>query len=456
MAIVHPVGELVNKCEQYVVEQLAQELPDSFHVYHNLEFTPLSSGGHPYEYDVVVVEAQGVWVVEVKGYSGKISGNASQWQLANGRYVRNPIPLNNSKARILKNNLVQHSLSLKNIYVNARIILCHPAQLKIADPQAKHILHISDFITRLNKRAAYTGHDDPSLPVRDFLDKRFAPLSPTRQIGEYTIEGPIVHRSKHSVTYSARHTLLRVRNQVSLKMFRLDTAQTTVGLEQRKSLFLRNADVLGLLGEFPHKNIARCYPPFLWESDMIALPLEWIDGPTLHDLLLENKSWSLRQCLRIFKQICRGLEHAHRLGVIHRTVSPKNIVILKNNNIKLVNFNFAKVDPALFTATMDQVTRQLIQEADWRYAAPELKTPGQPAVPTADIFSAGVLLFEIMTGRCPFKNNPIKKNSILSRPSQFNAELPAKIDDLFLQMCQFNPADRVQTMTEVLKQTREI
>ncbi len=456
MAIVHPVGKLVNECEKYVVKQLAAELPDSFHVYHNLEFTPYQSGGHPYEYDVVVVEPEGVWTLEVKGYNGKIAGNAKQWRLANGKVVHSPIPLNNLKARVLKNSLEPATLELKNLYVDAYVVLCHQVQLNIDDPQATRVLHVADFIARLKKRAAYTGHDDPSRPIRDFLDKRFKPLVSERQIGEYTIEGPAVRRSKYSVTYPARHTLLKVRNRVSLKLFRLNVDQSTNGREQRKKLFLRNADVLGILGEFPHKNIARCYPPFLWESDTLALPLEWIDGPTLHDLLQEGKEWSFRQRLRIFKQIGRGLEHAHRLGVIHRTLSPKNVIILARNNVKLVNFNFAKVDPALFTTTMDRVTQRLIQEADWRYTAPELRILGGTVTPAADVFSAGVLLYELMTRRCPFKKRPIKQSDSLPRPSQVNGELPPQIDDLFLHMCVFDPPERIQTMAEVLQHLQEI
>jgi serine/threonine-protein kinase len=233
-------------------------------------------------------------------------------------------------------------------------------------------------------------------------------------------------------------------------------AQSTNGRDLRKRLFLRDADVLGVLGEFPHPNIARCYPPFLWEGDTLALPLEWIDGPTLHDLLLEEQKWSFKQRIRIFKQICKGLEHAHRLGVIHRMISPQNIVLLARNNVKIVNFSFAKVDPTLFTTTMDKVTQRLIQEADWRYAAPELKTLGGTVTPAADIFSTGVLLFELMTGRCPFKDHTIKLNSVLPRPSQINPELSATIDGLFMQMCAFEPAGRIQTMTEVLKQLQEI
>lgn len=458
MAIVHEVGKLVNQCEQYVIRCLADGLPDAWHVYHNLEFTPPHSGGHPYEYDVVLVGPPGVWVVEVKGYSGRVVGNASQLRLANGRYDPNPIPLTNNKARVLKSKLADYDPRLEaggmyKVYVGARIILCREAEIAINDPQANIIQHVSDFISYLRRQASHIRGDERTQIVGEFLQHRFSPLIPNKQIGEYIIQDSISHRGKHSVTYPARHVLMRIRNRVSLKIFSLDSTLSEDGLENRKKLFVRNADVLSLLGEFPHRNIARCFPPFPWESDKIVLPLEWIDGPRLEEWLQEQQDISFKQRLYIFKQICQGLEHAHNLGVIHRALSPKNIIILPDNSVKLINFDFAKLDPALFTTTFsgETVAHDLMQQADWRYVAPELRDVDHDVKPTADIFSAGIIFFGLMTGEVPFKKG-IKKKSKRPTLTQSNPELPIGCDDLFAQMCQFEPEDRVQSMTAVLQQ----
>lgn len=456
MAVVHKVGELVDQCEKYVIRCLTEDLPDTWHVYHNLEFAP-SRSGHPYEYDAILIGPPGVWVLEVKGYSGRITGNASQLQLFNGRYETNPIPSTNNKARILKSNLARYDPRLKDrydLYVDARIIFCREAQIEINDPQSNRIHHVSDFITFVRQQAAHTYAEESTKIIGKFLQQRFAPLIPNKQIGEYIIQDSISHRSKHSVTYPARHVLMRIRNRVSLKIYRFDTTLSDDGLENRKKLFVRNADVLSLLGEFPHRNIARCFPPFPWESDKIVLPLEWIDGPTLKDWLLVQEDQSLKQRLYIFRQICQGLEHANNLGVIHRAVSPQNIIILPDNCVKLVNFDFAKLDPALLSTTFsgETVSQHLIQHADWRYVAPELRDVDKGVNPAADVFSVGIIFFELMTNRHPFNNRPIKEKSVLPRPTQYNADLPKECDNLFQEMCQFSPDDRLQSMTAVLKE----
>ncbi|MCA9948981.1 MAG: protein kinase [Anaerolineales bacterium] len=458
MAVVHKIGELVDQCERYVIRCLAERLPDTWHVYHNLEFTPSPGRGHPYEYDAILIGPPDVWVLEIKGYSGRITGNASQLQLPNGRYEPNPIPSTNNKARILKSNLVRYDprLAKKGIfelYVDARIIFCREAQIEINDPQSNRMHHIPDFISFLRREPAHVYAEERTQIVRDFLQLRFAPLIPNKQIGEYIIRDSISHRSKHSVTYPARHVLMRVRNRVSLKIFRFDTTLSAKGLENRKKLFVRNADVLSLLGEFPHRNIARCFPPFPWESDKIVLPLEWIDGPTLKDWLQTQEDQSFKQRLYIFRQVCQGLEHAHNLGVIHRALSPQNIVILPNNSVKLVNFDFAKLDPSLFTTTFpgETMAHHLVQHADWRYVAPELRDVNQVVNPAADVFSAGIIFFELMANRHPF-NGSMKEKSVLPQPTHYNADLPIECDNLFQQMCRFNPDERLQSMTAVLRQ----
>lgn len=457
MAVVHQVGEAVNQCEEYVIRCLADGLRDSWHVYHNLEFTPFQSGGHPYEYDVVLIGPSGVWVLEVKGYSGRIVGNASQLRLANGRYERNPIPAMNAKARILKNNLVQYNPQLNDlysIYVDSRIILCRDAEIEIDDPQSSRFLHISDFINFLQRQPVHARAEEYSQIIGNFLHHRFAPLSKNKQIGEYIIEDSISHRGKHSVTYPARHVLMRFRNRVSLKIFRLDPTLSDKGLENCKKLFARNADVLSLLGEFPHRNIARCYPPFLWESDKIVLPLEWIDGPTLQEWLQQQGDQPFKQRLYIFKQICQGLEHAHNLGVIHRAISPKNIIILPDDTVKLVNFDFAKIDPSLFTTTFtrETVASDLVQHADWRYVAPELRNPDHEVSCASDVFSVGIIFFELMTNHHAFNNGAMKATSQHAKLTQYNPEFPSACNGLFQEMCQFKPEDRLQSMTTVLQQ----
>lgn len=459
MAIIHPVGEPVDSCEQKVVDYLETNLPDSFHVYHNLELVP-RRGGHPYEYDIVVVGGLSAWVVEAKDYRGIIRGNARVWELANGRFEHSPIPLVNNKARILKTNIVRYAPRLRDqdngVYVDALIVLCDArTKVDLNDPQSERVIHLPELVSHLIVREKARALPNPdygeSSTICRMLDQWFGPWSIEQRIGEYIVEDSAVSRSKYCVTYPARHALLKGRNRVSLKVFQLDTSLPPEKLKRRRELFLREAEVLSILGEHPHKNVARCYAPFTWQADKIVLPLEWIDGPTLRDSLAEVVDWPFHRRLEIFRQICEGLAHAHRYKIIHRALSPENVAILKNGQVKLVNFKFAKIDEAA-PFTIATVDTQYFRTADQRYVAPELRSDPHAATPCADIFSAGVVLFELMVGRCPFNGGcAIQPDTELKMHAAFVGGEPADIEDIFLAMCCFDPDQRCASMEDVLE-----
>jgi tRNA A-37 threonylcarbamoyl transferase component Bud32 len=458
VAIIHPVGEPADNCERKVIDYLKVHLPDSFHVYHNLELIP-RRGGHPYEYDVIVVGELFACVVEVKGYQGIIRGNARMWKLANGRFEPSPIPLTNNKARILKNNIVRYALRFKDrdngVYVDALIVLCYArTKVELNDPQADRVVHLPKLVAHLIAREKAWAHSNPdrdeSSIICSMLDQRFGPWSFERRVGEYIVDDTVISRSKHSVTYAARHATLRSRNRVSLRVFRLETSLPKDRLERRKQMFLRDAEVLSMLGEHPHENVVRCYAPFLWQSDKIVLPMEWIDGLPLRDLLNEGMDWSFQQRLEIFRQVCEGLAHAHRHGIIHRALSPENIIVLQSNKVKLVNFKFAKIEYATMF-TIASAGTWYSRVADRRYMAPELRSAPHEPTSHSDIFSAGVVLFELMTGQCPFsKRRPIQPDTPLEGPTAFIDGLPPDIDDIFLKMCCFDSNKRCATMEDVL------
>jgi serine/threonine-protein kinase len=461
MAILHPVGKPVNKCEEKVISHLQRNLPNKYHIYHNLELTP-RRGGHPYEYDLIVVGPKDAWVIEVKGYYGKISGNAATWRLPNGRYVRSPIPLTNDKARILKGQISTFAPRLKDSYfVDTLIILCDDrAQFELDDPQDDRVVDLSEAVQCINGRRPDASRK--TIPsggvhaVREMLDKRFGPITVHPRIGEYALLDTAVSRGRYSVTYPAKHTMLGTR--VSLKVYKLDTALNETKLSQWRQLFMHEAKALHRLDE--HPNVSRCYMPFLWDSDKIILPLEWIDGPVLADVISRAATWPVARLLKLFRQICAGLGHIHQNGVIHREVSPKNIVLLDDDTIKLINFTLAKIHPtrdeteSLFrvaTANYTVATPHLHQ-SDWRYRAPELIQNIHQAAPGVDIFSAGAVFYELLTGRCPFSSSkPLGSKTHLTRLKSLADKLPAEFREIFLKMCAFDPSKRYAACQDVTK-----
>src|SRR6266702_1448736 len=111
-----------NDSERKAIEFMVKRLPDNMYViFHNLELPAPS--GLPYEYDMIIVGEYAVYVVEVKGYRGRIRGNALEWELESGAINSSPLPLLNKKAKVVASRLIRHSPLLQNVWVQPLILL---------------------------------------------------------------------------------------------------------------------------------------------------------------------------------------------------------------------------------------------------------------------------------------------------------------------------------------------
>lgn len=456
MALIHPVGNFQDESEKQVVRHMAANLPDDFHLYHNLELIPRRRG-HPYEYDLIVVGKASAWAVEVKGYRGVIEGNAKEWMLENGRSERSPVFLTNEKARVLKSNIRRFAPELPdNVYVDSLVVLrFNRTRVHLTDPQADRVVRLFEAAPRIlegDRRLARLGSPTHQQAIIcRMLDQWFRPLSHNRFMGEYEVLDNMVDMNPLAsiATYPARHRLLKTRDRVSLKVFLLDTSLSEADRNKQREQFLREAEALERLGE--HPNVVRCYAPFLCESDKVVVPFQWVDGKSLRARLDEGADWPLPTRLDIFRQVGEGLAHAHRHNVIHRNLCPENIILLPGERAKLVNFKFAK----MAWLPSRSITRYLTG-LNRRYQAPELGVDIHAATPRSDIFSLGVLLYEIITGYCPASSASALSERGYRRLQLASGTLFPKIYPLFRRMCAVDPAARYNSMDEILTALAEI
>jgi hypothetical protein len=449
MAIVHKVGNPVNQCERRVISDLADGLPDSWHVYHNLEL--INRRGHPYEYDLIVFKDTLIWVIEVKNYRGTIKGNALTWELANGKFVRNPIPLTNEKARVLKSKVEDVVPWLRNdrtqLYIDTLIVICdNRTKIKFVDEQSTKVVLLSQLVERIlevDTQAQPSKYGQIAAgAISNMLNNWFGPISQSLRIGEYIVEDSASSRSDYSVTYPAHHNLLKT--PAALKVFYLDPYSKKETLEKQRALALQSAKALTMIGE--HPNIVHCDKPFTWESDKIVIPLEWVEGLTLRDLLNNHPDWPFTQRLDIFRQICNGLAYAHDKGVYHRALAPENIVIIDQDRVKLVGFDFAKiVSRELFTRL--SLDTKYLRQGEQRYSAPEVLCDPHLASRKSDIFSAGVVLLELMIGYLP--NVPQVQLATL-HPSSISPLCPPDLDEICGRMCAPAPEHRYTSFEQIL------
>ena len=222
MAIVHAVGLPENASERKAIDYLKNHLPDDqFVVFHNLEFA--ESTGLPYEYDIIVVGEYAVYTLEVKGYSGLIQGNASEWKLDSGAIYKSPIPLANKKSKIVKSRLSRHHSLLNQVFVWPLVVITDDnTRIRLNDDQSDRVLHLDEVVDYIL--------DPQRLPIQlksisHLTDKiceailhQFRPLHRQHEIGDYRIIETIGKNNLYT-TLLAEHQLIRAQNRFTLKVY---------------------------------------------------------------------------------------------------------------------------------------------------------------------------------------------------------------------------------------------
>jgi serine/threonine-protein kinase len=209
--------------------------------------------------------------------------------------------------------------------------------------------------------------------------------------------------------------------------------------------FLRE---IRLQASLDHPNIAAVHNAFWLEDDLIMI-MELIDGHPLA-ALLENRRFSMEQSLTIIRQVLQALAFAHKNGVIHRDVSPANIIVSANGKVKLTDFGLAK------GSTDPSITEMGGMYGSPFYVSPEQVRGAATVDHRTDIYSTAVVLYELLTGTRPF----IAASSFLlmqahvqqvPEPPIFrNSAIPQYLNAAILKAMSKNPDDRFQTSMDFL------
>jgi serine/threonine-protein kinase len=250
-------------------------------------------------------------------------------------------------------------------------------------------------------------------------------------------------RGGMGVVYQAHDGVLK--RDVAVKLL----SASGLGTEGRARL-MNEAQAAASLN---HPNIVAVYDA--GESAGIGDPLpfvvmELLDGPTLH----EQRPQSLDEILQITRQLCAALEHAHNHEIIHRDLKPENVMLVDDRTVKLMDFGLAR-----------SLTSRMTTEGTFMgtlfYMAPEMAL-GRELDGRTDLYTLGVMLYELTTGRLPFEaNDPI---AVLSQhlhapvvpPLAHNPELPPALDQLIVDLMAKEPDRRPDSAAAVLEALDEL
>lgn len=231
--------------------------------------------------------------------------------------------------------------------------------------------------------------------------------------------------------YLALDTILD-RN-IALKIIRIDLANDPIALLR----FQREAKAIS---KMDHQNIVQVYDVGEYNNRPYIV-MEYVNGKTLKQLLQKRISLPIQEALDIMKQLTSALVHAHENNIIHRDIKPHNVLIKDDGTAKITDFGIALSHDSM------QITANDLVLGSAHYLAPEL-TKGEEATHAADIYSLGILFYELLSGNVPFNGDtPVKVamshiNDTLPSLSKIDSTIPVQIEMIVEKACAKNKEER--------------
>jgi predicted Ser/Thr protein kinase/tetratricopeptide (TPR) repeat protein len=266
-------------------------------------------------------------------------------------------------------------------------------------------------------------------------------IEPIR-LGRYEVE-KVLGKGAMGTVYLGRDPV--IGRQLALKT--LNVPSETDEAEEFRQRFLREAQAVGIL---THSGIVTVYDAGVDDASGLSfIAMEFIEGKSLKDMLRAGHMFAFSEVARIGAALGAALDYAHSKGVVHRDIKPANILVTPQGVVKITDFGVARLESSNLTAT-----GQFIGTPN--YMSPEQVT-GAPVDGRSDLFSLGVVLFELMTGQRPFTGGSVTEvgYKIVHEPppipSQMRPGLPPAFNPIVLKLLEKDPAKRYQKGADVAR-----
>ncbi|WKT61292.1 protein kinase [Microbulbifer thermotolerans] len=448
MAKVIPIGQPANESERQAIGFLRDHLPDGWLIFHNFE---MRQGEEVFEIDIAILAPHAVYLVDVKGTRGNIDVYGSKWYPEGRQPFFSPLAKLRSHAKTMATIIRESNtglIELRKAHVHAAVLLtANDAavfdQAGIDSPDVtdfKHCLKYFrdqsripdnrlDNITRFHSQIAkaITGNAKPKSAALVFRD--------------WQVEEKLGGTDRYT-EYRAKHNLLGKSGGLArLRVYQADPYQDETA---RKEEFKKISNAYRAVAHMPtHANVLAVKDLFVSDDeDKVVLVTEDLPGQALR-LHINKPSLALTfdQKLQVMRDVLSALDHAHRHEVIHRNLTPDAILVTKGGQARVTDFDFARVGKNRTSTIADQV----VDDLEAAYQAPEcFKDPTQASI-ASDLYAAGLIFYELLTGELPFESVDQMMEAdgrFPMKPSEHKPDLPKGVDEWLQKFCEFDPEER--------------
>jgi len=445
------IGEPQTESERRAIKFLKDNLPSTYTIFHNFE---IKNDRDFFEIDLAIITPHAVYLVDAKHIRGKVTTDGQRWYPEGRAPFPSPLPKIRNNARILKGlltNQLAHLPDLSKIFIDG-IVLITSDDFRFIDQTGKEesgIIHLDQAVSFFTDPSRVPDRFHRSVHkyytnIQKVIKGSAQPPSGPLVFGEWQVTEELGSTDAYTDYRAFNRTAGKKSVTARLRVYNVDQYLPEDERKRQQQQITRAYSALSALPS--HPNIISVRTFFATEDEeKFVLVTEDLQGDALHIRMNQQEQpITLDQKIGMTSELLNALSHAHSNKVIHRNLSPSAIIISPDGHLHLTGFEYSRVSGGTSQTIADRIKNEL----DLAHIAPEVKDDPSKATPQTDLFSAGLIIYELFTGEKPFADlaSLIASKGVLPDSiEKMCPGLPKGFDDWLSSVCRINPKERLET-----------